>query len=94
MIVKAGDTHVVQWKANMSLAGAAVRIIAQPRSGGAPLTLAADVADAAEGLVSHTLTGELPVDSYRIELEVTRGGEVTTFPNDGYASLIVEDDLD
>lgn len=83
MIVKAGDTHPVQWKANMSLTGATVRLIAQPRAGGDALELASEITDAGEGLVTHVLDGTLAPDSYRIELEVTRPDGVTTFPNEG-----------
>lgn len=92
MIVKAGDTHKIEFRANMNLGSADVRLIAR-RAGCAPEILDAEVSDAADGLVSHTLTGELPVGTYNVELEVTRGSEVVTFPNSGYASLIVQSDL-
>lgn len=94
MIVKAGDTHAVQWKANMNLTGATVRLVAKPRKTSIPVVLESSVADPAEGVVSHTLTGTLPVDTYQVELEVTVGGEIITFPNNTYASLTVIPDLD
>ena len=50
--------------------------------------------DAAQGEVTHNLTGTLPIGRYRVELEVTTGGEVVTFPNDQYARLDVIPDLD
>lgn len=93
MIVKSGDTHPVQWRANMDLSGSTVRLVASPRRG-VPIVLDCTVADAAEGLVTHVLTGTLPVGSYRVELEVSSGSEVVTFPNDSYASLEVIPDLD
>jgi len=93
MIVKAGDTHAVQWKANMDLTGTTVRLVAKPRTG-LPVVLASTVTDAAGGIVSHTLTGALSTGTYRIELEVTKGVEVITFPNNTYASLTVIPDLD
>lgn len=93
MIVKQGDTHAVQWKANMDLAGATVRLIARPRVG-LPIVLASAVTDAAQGVVSHTLTGLLAIGTYKVELEVTNGVEIITFPNNSYASLTVIPDLD
>lgn len=93
MIVKQGDTHVVQWKANLDLTTATVRLVAKPRTG-EPVVLATTITDAAEGLVSHTLTGTLPIGTYKVELEVTDGGEIITFPNNGYSSLTVIPDLD
>lgn len=93
MKVKAGDTHTVQWTANMDLTGATVRLIANTGRG-EPIILPAVITDAAGGIVTHTLTGTLAVNTYRVELEVTASGTITTFPNDGYASLTVIADLD
>lgn len=93
MIVKNGDVHAVQWKANADLTAATVRLVARSRSG-EPIVLNTTVTDAAEGIVTHTLTGTLPTGTYRIELEVTDGGEIITYPNSSYASLIVIPDLD
>lgn len=93
MIIKQGDTHSIQWKANLDLTGATVRVIARPRTG-EPIVLASTITDAAEGLVSHTLTGTLALGTYKVELEVTDGGQIITFPNNGYASLTVIPDLD
>lgn len=96
MIVKQGDTHEVQWRANMDLGSASVRLVARPfRPHNAdPIVLGSTVVDAADGLVEHTLTGLLPVGRYRVELEATFGSEVVTFPNDSYAVLEVIPDLD
>lgn len=94
MIIKAGDTHAVQWKANMDLTGVTVRLVAKPRKGGEPIILASSITDAVEGVVSHTLTGTLATVTYNIELEVTKGVEVITFPNNTYAQLTVIPDLD
>lgn len=93
MIVKAGDTHVVQWKANLDLTSATARLVAKPRVGD-PIVLASTITDATEGLVSHTLTGTLAIGTYKVELEVTTGGEIITFPNNGYTTLTVIPDLD
>lgn len=93
MIVKQGDTHAIQWKANLDLGTATVRLIARPRTGD-PIPLTATITDAAEGLVQHTLTGTLATGTYKVELEVTDAGEIITFPNNGYSSLTVIPDLD
>lgn len=92
MIVKTGDTHPVQWRANMDLTGATVRLVASPRRGD-PIVLASTVTDAADGLITHVLTGTLAEGSYRVELEVTVGSEIITFPNDSYITLTVIPDL-
>lgn len=92
-IVKSGDTHEVSWKANMDLTGASVRVVAKDRDG-VVTVLASTITDAAEGLVTHTLTGTLALGSYKVELEVTDGGQIITFPNNSYASLTVIPDLD
>ena len=93
IMVKQGDTHDIQWKANIDLTGATVRLVAEPR-GGEPIELAVTVVEAEEGLVSHTLTGTLLRGTYKVELEVTSDGKIITFPNNDYASLTVLPDLD
>lgn len=90
--VKARDTHVVRWQANMDLSAASVRLIAK-RPGCTPVILASEIEDPETGIVKHTLTGTLAVGVYDIELEVTVTGEVVTFPNDGYSQLAVRTDL-
>ncbi len=90
---KSGDEHPIQWKANLDLTGATVRIVARPLVG-APVVLASTITDAAEGLVTHQLDGTLPLGTYKVELEVTDGEEIITFPNNGYSSLTVIPDLD
>lgn len=95
MIVKAGDTHVVQWKANLDLTGFTVRVVAKPRTGERePVELPSEIADASEGVVSHQLSGTLANGSYDVELEVDTGTEIITFPNYGYSRLTVTPDLD
>lgn len=91
--VKHGDKYPTTWTANMDLTGAAVRLIAR-KNGGDPIVLPVTVSDPTDGIVTHTLTGTLDVGSYHVELEVTLGEEVITFPNDTYERLIVVRDLD
>ncbi|WP_136057226.1 hypothetical protein [Microbacterium sp. K24] len=93
-IVKAGDKHAIPWRVNMDLTGCTVRLIARRRGGYDPVLLMSEITDHVNGVVSHTLSGLLDVATYRVELEVTRNGEVFTFPNDGYSTLIVKRDLD
>ena len=93
MIVKSGDTHVVQWKANVDLTDATTRLIGRRRGGFDPIMLGHDVTDPEEGIVSHTLTGDLAPGVYRIELEVARNGTTSTYPSDGYATLEIQQDL-
>ena len=93
MKVKAGDTSPIQWKANADLTGATVRLIAKLPDGD-PVELDAVVTDASEGLITHTLTGTLAPGEYYVELEVTQGSAIATFPNDGYSILTVTADLD
>lgn len=57
----------------------------------------ADIDDAANGVVSYTwVEGDTAtVGEYNIEIEVTwNDGGVETFPNNGYGSMTVTDDLD
>lgn len=93
MIVKEGDRHPISWKANMDLTGSTVRLIVEGADS-APTILASTVSNPTEGEVTHNLTGLLPIGRYRVELEVTTGAEIVTFPNDQYARLDVIPDLD
>ncbi len=92
MIVKHGDTHTVQWRANVDLTGATARLLAK-QSGDPVVELPATVEPGTDGLVTHTLTGTLPSGAYGVELEATFTDRIVTFPNSGYAELIVLDDL-
>lgn len=94
MIIKSGDTHDVSWRANADLTGADVRLVIKRVAGGTPIELEAAVDAGTDGLVTHRLDGTLTPGSYQVELEATRDGAITTFPNSGQAILIVQDDLD
>jgi hypothetical protein len=57
----------------------------------------ADIDDAVNGIISYTWAegDTATVGEYQIEIEVTwDDGGVETFPNNGYASMTVVDDLD
>lgn len=93
--VKRRDIYPITFTANMDLTGSTVRLLARKRfTADAATELASTFAGA---VVTHILTGDLDVGSYDIELEVTRDGEVVTFPTgDGpaaYETLTVVEDL-
>lgn len=77
--VKHGDKYPITFTANMDLTGSTVRLIVTPTSGTA-IVLSASVTNAVGGVVTHTLDGTLPVGAYKVELEVTQGGSIVTFP--------------
>ena len=91
--VKRGDTHDTLWTANMDLTGATVRLLARYKKDKTVQVLPTTISDAAAGEVTHTLTGTLAVGVYEIELEVTQGPLVVTFPNGKYETLNVVQDL-
>lgn len=91
IIVKAGDTHSISWRCNMDLTTATVRVIA--RLGSEVTVLAAAVTDGPTGTVTHALSGTLPAGSYAVEVEAMVNGRKITFPNDGYETLTVMEDL-
>lgn len=91
MIVKQHDKHQVVWTANMDLTGTTVRLLA--KRGGTLTPLDAVIIDAPAGKVGHTLTGTLDPGTYQVELEVTQGASIVTFPNDSYSTLTVTPDL-
>lgn len=97
--VKHGDTHpiviaVTSDGAAVDLTGATVRVLARPvGSSATPTELAATITNAAGGILSHTLTGTLAVGPWDVEIEVTVGGAVTTYPTGGFERLDVQADL-
>lgn len=76
----------------VNLSGSTVRVLAQPVSGGEATVLTSSLG-AGTGTVVHQLTGTLAIGTYRLEVEVTLAGEITTAPSSGYATLRVEPDL-
>lgn len=80
MIVKQGDKYPVTWTVNMDLTGTAQRVIARRIGATEPVEL--DVDSAAGGVITHTLTGDLEPGDYQVEVEVTAGTQVVTFPTD------------
>lgn len=94
MPVKQGDTHPITLTVNADLTGCTVRVLCRRRGADAPVVLSATVTNAVNGTIQHTLTGTLPPGPYDLEVEVTRGTEIATFPSSGYASLDVLSALD
>lgn len=96
--VKYGDTHDViftvkdVYRRPVDLTGATTRILAQPVAGGSLQVLESSLG-VKKGTVVHSLTGTLPVGVYRIEVELTNAGVVTTAPSSGYGTLDVVADL-
>lgn len=91
--VKHGDKYPIEFVVNMDLTGATVRLLAEKVGTTTPIVLEASVTDAAAGEITHQMDGTLAVGQYNIEAEATIGGEVITFPNDGYERLVVTTDL-
>lgn len=100
--VKKGDTHAItltvfdtvgSTPTPLDLTGATVRLLAKAGEATTVVLTATLDADPTTGIVHHTLTGTLPAGTYKVEVEVTQGGAITTAPTTGYATLIVEDDL-
>lgn len=87
---KRGDTEVI-WVLNMNLTGSTVKAFVKGTTGDS-IQLPATVVNAAKGQVSVT-TASLPVDKYKLEIEVTSGSNIATFPDEKYASLVVYEDL-
>lgn len=94
MHVKQGDTRKVGWDLpGFDLTGCTARIIVK-RNGVVTVLVASVATPPTLGRVEHQLTGTLAVGTYLLEIEVTRGSEITTVPSDGYSQLIVVADLD
>lgn len=90
--VKQHDNVRTTWTVNMDLTGATTRLLAR-RPNAPVIELTHTVVNAAGGVVEHITDGTLPVAAYRVELEISRGGERITAPTDRYESLVVITDL-
>lgn len=97
--VKHGDIHPITLTVAsdgipVDLTGATIRVLARPTGAvGEPMILAHTVTDAAAGVLSHTLTGTLTVGPWDVEVEVSRGEEIVTYPTSGFAPMYVHPDL-
>jgi hypothetical protein len=91
--VKQHDRYATRWTASMDLTGATTRLLAR-RANAPVIELQHTVIDAPGGVVEHILDGTLPVADYRVELEISRGGQIMTAPTVGYENLTVITDLD
>lgn len=92
------DRHEISWGvtsggAPVDLTGATVRLVARP--GKAPQTPVDLPCSVANGVVTHTLTGDLPVDYYDVVVEATRAGQTVTYPDaaTGPERLVVRADV-
>jgi len=101
MHVKHGDTHTIVWRIEsasgvpQNLSGCTSKVWCRERYGTQVQELASEITNAAEGLVSHTLTGTLAPGVYIVEVEITNAVNViTTAPTRGSSFLTVEQDLD
>lgn len=99
-VIKEGDIYDVTFTVTgpnsgaVDLTGATARLIVHRRGSASPRILPVTVTDAANGVVAHTLDGELPAGDYWVEIEVTKDGEIFTSPSAGVAQLRVETTLD
>jgi hypothetical protein len=96
--VWAGDKHPITWRVattdgTIDLTGATVRLIARPLILGQETTDLACTVDA--DVVTHQLDGALAVGRYDLVIEVTRAGEVITYPDAATAPerLVVRADV-
>ena len=90
--VKRGDTDTT-WQLNADLTGSTIRVLVRPRSNPTEMiVLPSEILDAESGLISAVTSG-LPVGSYDLEVEVTQGIKVYTFPDSGFGSLSINGDL-
>lgn len=92
-----GDTVTMTVNMDLSSGSPTVRLLARAKLDAAAdvIELDAVITDAAEGIVTHTTDGLLPYipGGYDIELEVTRGTEIFTFPTNGFVTLTIVPDL-
>jgi hypothetical protein len=92
------DVHPIAWRVTstagaIDLTGATVRLVAKPLgTGGAVVVLASSVA---VDVVTHQLDGTLPPGQYDLVIEVTRAGEIITYPDAATAPerLVVRADV-
>lgn len=93
--IKHGDTDPTTWTAvGMDLTGCTVRLVARATTNRAVvIELPTTIIDEPGGVVEWTPDGELPTGRYEVELEVTRGPLIVTFPNDGFETLDIGPDI-
>lgn len=75
--VKQHDVDDITFTVNMDLTGWDVRLLARRLNSQVALELDHTVDG---GTVTHTLTGELDVGVYQVEVEASRDGQRITFP--------------
>lgn len=94
-MVKQGDKFPVTLTVNHDISGATVRLIVRHLSReGVFKELDHTVADAENGVITHTLDGTWAVGKHYLELEITQAGETRTAPTTGQCVIRIDRDLD
>lgn len=88
---KRGDTETL-FTLNMDLTAATMKAFAKNKTTNDVTQLSVSAVSGFANRVA-VQTSVLPVGSYNLEVEVTSGGKIATFPDQGYLSLIVVEDL-
>lgn len=94
LTVKFGDKYPTYWTVDADLTGTTVRLLARRRANPAIELACSIVNPATAGEVEHMLDGTLPIGTYAVELEITKGLDVITAPTDRYENLRVIASLD
>lgn len=90
--IKQTDSEIVL-RLNADLTGSSVRVVVRPSGSDTSLPdLSSAITDPAKGEIT-VQTGSLAVGAYLLEVEQNQGGKLAHYPNKGYDSLIVGDDL-
>ena len=87
--VRHGDKHPITLTVNTDLTGATVEAHMRRQNTTALIPFPVTVTNPPEGELTHTLAGDLPVGVYELEVEVTTGDEVRTYPSQGSQTLRV-----
>lgn len=93
MTEKRGDTRTRELTLNRPIsAGADVRVFLRRRKDPA-VTMTHTVVDPAAGRIAVTFDGALPVGEYNLEVQVTEGAVIATFPTDGFVLVRIVQDI-
>lgn len=93
LTIKRGDKHDVKLtivNAPLDLSGGTAKVFVTPSVGGTAQQFNASLNG---NIVTWALDGTLNVGKYKLEVQVTVSGFIVTAPNDGWAELVVLQDL-